>query len=82
MASSKPTIVLVHGAWHGPRNYQSLIERLEAAGYDVIAPSLPSVSENPVTKNLDEDIAAVRSAIEPAADEGKDVVVGNHDVKH
>lgn len=34
----KPTIVLVNGAWSDPASWSGVIERLQAAGYPVVAP--------------------------------------------
>ena len=38
---SKPTIVLVHGAWADASSWSGVITRLQAAGYKVIAPADP-----------------------------------------
>jgi pimeloyl-ACP methyl ester carboxylesterase len=40
----KPNIVLVHGAWADGSSWSAVIERLQAAGYNVIAPQFPNTS--------------------------------------
>ena len=72
--ATKPTIVLVPGAWHGPFHFQPLTTRLEAAGYEVLPMALPSTAkpgEEP--ENIGDhtpDVRAIASAIERAADAG------------
>ena len=72
--ATKPTIVLVPGAWHGPFHFQPLTTRLEAAGYEVHPMALPSTAkpgEEP--ENLGDhtpDVRAIASTIERAADAG------------
>ena len=39
---SKPTYVLLHGAWHGAWCWRQIVKRLEAAGHEVLAPDLPT----------------------------------------
>jgi pimeloyl-ACP methyl ester carboxylesterase len=39
--TGKPTIVLVHGAWADASSWNGVVRRLQARGYDVIAPSTP-----------------------------------------
>jgi pimeloyl-ACP methyl ester carboxylesterase len=38
---AQPNIVLVHGAWADGSSWSAVIERLQADGYTVIAPSFP-----------------------------------------
>jgi pimeloyl-ACP methyl ester carboxylesterase len=40
----QPKIVLVHGAWADGSCWSAVIERLQASGYDVIAPQFPETS--------------------------------------
>lgn len=40
----KPNIMLVHGAWADGSSWSAVIERLQAAGYNVIAPQFPHTS--------------------------------------
>jgi len=39
--ASKPTIVLVHGAWADASGWNGVVQRLQADGYTVIAPANP-----------------------------------------
>lgn len=76
MSLQKPTIVFVTGAWHGPHLYAPLTSGLEAAGYTVRAPALPSVGGE--QSDFSEDVAAIREAITASTDSGIDVVVLMH----
>ena len=51
-----PNVVLVHGAWADGSCWSGVIERLQADGYDVIAPQLPETS-------LVDDVARVRQVL-------------------
>ncbi|KZN86669.1 Methylesterase [Penicillium chrysogenum] len=76
-STAKPTILLVHGAWHGSwcRRYQ--IPALEAFGYDVETVDLPCVSGVAGTTQFD-DAAHVRAVVESQTSMGKRVVVLAH----
>ncbi|GAA4718230.1 alpha/beta hydrolase [Nocardioides conyzicola] len=39
--ATKPTIVLVHGAWADASSWRPVVRRLQAAGYPVVAPANP-----------------------------------------
>jgi len=66
--ASKPTIVLVHGAWDNSSGWNGVIERLQAQGYQVIA--LP----NPL-RGLASDSAYIASTL--AGIPGPIVLVGH-----
>lgn len=66
--SDLPTIVLVHGAWADGTGWQSIIPRLQRAGYKVIA------VQNPLT-SLADDVATTKRVID--AQTGPVVVVGH-----
>lgn len=51
-----PNIVLVHGAWADGSCWSTVIERLQADGYNVTAPQLPETS-------LADDVARVRHVL-------------------
>ncbi|KAJ5193266.1 hypothetical protein N7449_009408 [Penicillium cf. viridicatum] len=74
---TKPTIVLVHGAWHGSWCWKFQIPALEALGYAVEAVDLPCVSGVPGTTQFD-DADHVRSVVESQISMGKRVVVLAH----
>ena len=76
--SSKPMIVLVHGAWHSPFHFDPLTKYFQSHGYTVEAPHLPSIHANDITNiTLTEDIAAVRKSILEAL-KSSNVVVMAH----
>jgi len=66
--TSKPTIVLVHGAWADGSSWDKVVPLLEAKGYNVIAVHLP------LTSTAD-DVAAAQRAIARAP--GDVVLVGH-----
>ncbi|TVY43897.1 hypothetical protein LOCC1_G003845 [Lachnellula occidentalis] len=79
MAASLPTIVLVHGAWHTPPNYQSYTDALKAQGFKVLTPRLPSSSgKSPPDASFPEDVAAVREVVESLVEAGERVLMVMH----
>ncbi|MHA6795746.1 alpha/beta hydrolase [Pseudonocardia bannensis] len=60
--TSPPTLVLVHGAWHGPWAWDRLVDEL--AGVEVRRVALPSVGPDPAALgDLYADAVAVRSVV-------------------
>jgi pimeloyl-ACP methyl ester carboxylesterase len=55
--TTRPSIVLVHGAWADGSSWSSVIERLQADGYRVTAPQLPLTS-------LAADVARLRQVLD------------------
>ena len=71
-----PTIVLVHGAWHGSWCWSQVQGLLRAAGRNVVTVDLPTVhAENASELGLADDAATVAAAIESA---GGEVVIVAH----
>jgi pimeloyl-ACP methyl ester carboxylesterase len=71
-----PTVVLVHGAWHGPWAWDEVERRLADEGLDVLTVDLPSVGEDSdADADLDDDAAAVRAVIDSV--DGPVVVVAH-----
>jgi pimeloyl-ACP methyl ester carboxylesterase len=68
MATSKPNIVLVHGAWADGSCWSAVIEGLQAKGYNVIAPQFPESS-------LEADVTRLRQVLN--RQDGPTVVVGH-----
>jgi pimeloyl-ACP methyl ester carboxylesterase len=65
MTTSKATIVLVHGAWHGSWCWQRVTPLLEARGIAARTVDLPSVGAAPgAGTDLSADAAAVEKVIE------------------
>ncbi|KAI0385983.1 alpha/beta-hydrolase [Hypomontagnella monticulosa] len=81
MASQeKPIILLLHGAWHIPLHYRSLIDGLRKRGYTVLAPAL-------VTTGYDDSIngkthldatSQARKLLAPYLDQGRKAVIAAH----
>jgi pimeloyl-ACP methyl ester carboxylesterase len=51
-----PNIVLVHGAWADGSSWSEVIPKLQAEGYNVVAPQLPE-------RSLADDVARVRQVL-------------------
>jgi pimeloyl-ACP methyl ester carboxylesterase len=66
--STRPNIVLVHGAWADGSSWSAVIERLQADGYTVTAPQFPMTS-------LADDVAALREVLE--LQDGPTIVAGH-----
>ncbi|KAI1108507.1 alpha/beta-hydrolase [Nemania sp. NC0429] len=76
---SKPTIFIVHGAWHVPESYQKLTSALETRGYEVHLPRLPSTNGiRPPNADLLTDSLLVRNYVESLVRAGRTVVVIMH----
>ena len=78
--ASKPTVVIVPGAWHSPLHYDALITFLEAAGYPTVSRRLPSVdtaTPNLTTANGDAQFIA-QQVLTPLLNDGKDIVLVAH----
>jgi pimeloyl-ACP methyl ester carboxylesterase len=65
---ARPNIVLVHGAWADGSSWGSVIERLQADGYQVTAPQFPLTS-------VADDVARLRHVL---ALQGGPTVVAGH----
>ncbi|MEU8263662.1 alpha/beta hydrolase [Micromonospora sp. NPDC048999] len=66
--NGRPNIVLVHGAWADGSCWSGVIERLQAAGYQVTAPQFP------LTSTAD-DVARLRQVL--ALQDGPTIVAGH-----
>ena len=66
--SAQPNIVLVHGAWADGSCWSTVIERLQADGFNVTAPQLPETS-------LADDVARLRHVL--SRQSGPTVVAGH-----
>ncbi|EHL03628.1 hypothetical protein M7I_0270 [Glarea lozoyensis 74030] len=75
--STKPTIILVPGAWHSETVYDQVVSLLSEQGYKSIAVALKSTSGDSSTTPKD-DIDGVRDAILGETNQGRDVVVTVH----
>ncbi len=61
-------IVLVHGAWADGSSWSGVVQRLQAAGYNVTAPQFPLTT-------LDDDVARLREVLE--LQNGPTIVAGH-----
>ncbi|KAI0407965.1 alpha/beta-hydrolase [Xylaria palmicola] len=76
---TKPTLMIVHGGWHVPESYEKLVTALEAEGYEVHVPRLPSANQvRPPNGDLESDTALVRGYVESLVRAGRDVVAILH----
>ncbi|KAI1769480.1 alpha/beta-hydrolase [Hypoxylon sp. FL1150] len=80
MASPKPVIVLIHGAFFAPVHYRRLIEPLRAQGYVVLAPPMPStgLDDSAAGKTYVDDAKRILEYLIPYLDEGKEAVIVGH----
>jgi pimeloyl-ACP methyl ester carboxylesterase len=77
---SKPTVVLVPGAWHSPIHYSLVTGLLSLGGYPIVSERLPSVnSTTPKSISVTTDADFVRNElIVPLLNQGKDVLLIAH----
>lgn len=66
--TARPNIVLVHGAWADGSSWSAVIERLQADGYNVIAPQFPMTA-------LADDVARLRQVLD--RQDGPAIVAGH-----
>jgi pimeloyl-ACP methyl ester carboxylesterase len=79
MLDTKPTVLIIHGAWHHPAYFASVIDLLKAQGYDAVCPHLPTCNHDETpTKTLADDIALIRDTASTLADDGKEIIVLMH----
>ncbi|TVY94516.1 hypothetical protein LAWI1_G000115 [Lachnellula willkommii] len=79
MSALKPTLVIIHGGWHVPESYEKLIVALEAGGYEVHCPRLPSTNQSrPPNADLYTDSELVRSYVSSLVRAGRTVVAIMH----
>lgn len=81
MATTKPTIVLIPGAWHTPAYFNPLRNHLEAQSYPTISHQLPSVgcTDSACNHTAQTDAEFVRKkTLLPLLDAGKRVMLAMH----
>ncbi|KAF2474539.1 alpha/beta-hydrolase [Lindgomyces ingoldianus] len=79
MSDALPTIILIHGAWHTPANYQNFSDSLTAAGFSVYCPHLPSCNNtSPPPASFSEDVVAVRAVVQERVTAGECVLMVMH----
>lgn len=78
MASVKPTIILVHGAFHRSVGYDKVKERLEVLSYPVITINLRTTEPSSPSLNYKDDVEEIHQVLLPLMDEGREAVVVGH----
>ncbi|KAL9071895.1 MAG: hypothetical protein Q9157_005301 [Trypethelium eluteriae] len=77
--ASKPTILLIHGAWHDVSCWDRVRAQLSALSYPTATVALVSPGSKPAVKSHLEDVAVVRKELEHLIEKnGKDVVLVMH----
>ncbi|KAJ1323192.1 alpha/beta fold hydrolase [Microdochium nivale] len=78
--AEKPVILLVHGAWHSPGHYNTLIKSLREAGYTVLAPPLATAGpdDSIIGKSVVDDVNRIHEAVLPHIEAGRQIVVVSH----
>ncbi len=74
----KPTIVLVHDAFHLAAHLQRLADELESAGYPVLTPQLPSSMGIYQPAVFEADVQALYATAKPEVDYGRNIVFVLH----
>ncbi len=74
----KPTLLFVHGAWHGPQCWEKVIPKLEQEGFKCIAPQMHFVDTEKPVDSLDSSIAQLQDIIKDETSAGNDVILAVH----
>ncbi|KAJ5978792.1 hypothetical protein N7501_002134 [Penicillium viridicatum] len=75
----RPTILVIHGAWHHPDFYATFCKAFEELGYETICPRLPTCNDAiPSTKKLADDVTLIRQTAQSLLDSGKPVIAVMH----
>ena len=75
---SKPTVIFVPGAWHGPEAFTEVSGILENAGYHTVSIALASVGAAQPLVGFEPDVDKIRAAVQQACDTDQDVVLFMH----
>ncbi|KAK7931177.1 hypothetical protein PG985_001889 [Apiospora marii] len=78
MASSKPIILMVHGAWHLPFMYNSLKQELNTLGYEFLCPKLKTVGAYSHGMTWEADKEVILDLVEPLFDQGREIIIVGH----
>jgi pimeloyl-ACP methyl ester carboxylesterase len=78
MASTKPTILFVPGAWHRSACYTPVVQKLNAQGYVTATTELASVGPVPGLQTWADDVASIQKVVASLANAGKRIVVVAH----
>lgn len=75
---SLPTLVLLHGAWHTPSCWDTVITTLTSKGYKCLAPELLYCNTEKPIESMLPVITQVQDLIAAETTQGNDVVLINH----
>jgi pimeloyl-ACP methyl ester carboxylesterase len=78
MATTKPTIFLIHGAWHTPACFSPLTALLKEAGYTVVLPAHPSCPGNASVTLIDDALNVTKELEKVVETQEQDVLVIGH----
>ncbi|KUJ18949.1 alpha/beta-hydrolase [Mollisia scopiformis] len=78
MTTSKPTIILLPGAWHPPTVFAPLINKLTRHGYKCIPLPLQATDQSEAVPPLQKDLDALHQAASRCINDGEDVMVVAH----
>lgn len=74
-----PVILFIPGFWEGPTVFEEVISLLQSTGFKAQVAALPSTrTVSPGNPDMNDDIAAVRSAVQNLVDAGEDVLLVLH----
>ena len=77
--TTRPTILVIHGAWHHPEFYAPFCKAFEDLGYEAVCPRLLTCNNDvPPTKKLEDDVALIRKTAQSLLDDGKTVIAVMH----
>ncbi len=76
--TTRPTVVLIPGAWHGVECFDEYRHHLESHGFPCVTVPLPSVGANPPLPSIYQDVAHIRLALLDLFEEGKEVILVMH----
>lgn len=76
---SKPQIVVIPGAWHGPFYFDAVKKTLSTHGYTIHTTQMPAVGNPTPCSDLSEDYGALHKLVDTAiGPNGNDVIVICH----
>ncbi|OBT48968.1 hypothetical protein VE00_00687 [Pseudogymnoascus sp. WSF 3629] len=75
---SKPTYVLLLGAWHSPSIYDDVVNLLAKHDYPAISLPLPSFDATPAHYDFSADVTVIRSCLSKLVSQDKEVILVVH----
>lgn len=75
---TKPTFLIVPGAWHQPLHYKTLIATLIGNGYETTIVDLPNSTRGPPYLPYQSDVDAVSKLLNFQVNAGKEVIMVMH----